>query len=347
MRRDEKEKMPGLVMPGSRVSEIKPFAVPHPGPGEVRLRVKAAGLCGSDIHFYRNPPEENRAVRGVVVGHEPSGIVDELGEGVTLFREGDRITVNPALGCGHCEYCLNGHTLLCPEYIGMAADGRGGDTRFVVMPERNCRLLPQDLSFIDGTFLACTGATAYAALRKLEARGGLIVAVYGLGPVGLATVLLSKAFGARTIGVDLNADRLDMARFLGADEVINAGKVEPVASLLSVTGGRGAELGVETSGVAAAQSNIVDSVSTRGKVVFVGLGGGEKSISPEAFIHKEVQLFGSKIIATSLIPELIRFLREKAIHFEAVVTTKRPLEEGPEAVRDFDGGAAGKFVFLP
>jgi threonine dehydrogenase-like Zn-dependent dehydrogenase len=334
----------GLVLLGDRRAEVRAFPMPHPGPGEILLRVEAAGICGSDLHFYRSTPEELGIRLGVVIGHEPAGVVEAVGQGVSGFGPGDRIAVNQTLGCGHCEYCTAGETVLCAQNIGIAAAGYGGDATYTRMPARNCFPLPDELSFVEGAFIACTGATAYSALRKLAPSGRDRLVVFGLGPVGLSAVLVGKALGATVLGVDLIPERMEMARGLGAEEVINAAETDPVAAIRALTRGRGAELALETSGSPAGQSDAVDAVCSRGKVAFVVLSKGAKSISPEQFLHKQAILYGSKVMPGSMYWEMTRFMIDRDVRFEPIVTHRVPLNEGPSAFARFDAGAAGKFV---
>ena len=344
MSRNDSDKMRGVVLLGNRVAEVRELPVPDPKPREVRFRVRVAGICGSDLHFYRSTPEELGIRRGIVIGHEPSGVVDAVGEGVRDFRIRDRVTVNHTIGCGHCEYCLSGETVLCKENLGMAARGRGGDAHYVVMPEMNCHRLADELSFDEGAFIACTGATAYGALRKLDPSGRDNLVVWGLGPVGLSAVIIGRALGARVIGVDINPRRLDFATSLGASETVNAKRDDPVEAILSLIWGRGAEVAIETSGSPAARSDAAESVCVKGRVVYVGLGRSEKSISAESMIHREVLLMGSKVLPISLCAEMMRFMVETGIRFESIVTHRVGLDEAPEAFSLFDEGAEGKFV---
>ncbi|MGC9347710.1 MAG: zinc-binding dehydrogenase [Anaerolineae bacterium] len=334
----------GLVLLGNRQAEVRRFPVPDPGPGEVRIRVKAAGICGSDLHFYRSTPEELSIRRGVVIGHEPSGVIESVGPCVEHLHPGDRVTVNHTLGCGHCEYCRAGETVLCTQNLGIAASGYGGDAEVTLMPAGACLRLPDELSYIEGTFIACTGATAFSALRKLSASGRQRLVVFGLGPVGLSAVILGKALGATVYGVDLISERLDFARELGADAIVDAAQTDAVAAVRALTDGRGVELAFETSGSPAGQSDAVDVLRPRGKVAFVGLGKGKKSISPEQFIHKQAVLYGSKVMPVSMYEEMVRFMLRQGVRFEPIVTHRLPLEEGPNAFAAFDAGAAGKFI---
>jgi threonine dehydrogenase-like Zn-dependent dehydrogenase len=337
----------GLVLLGDRSAEVRTLQLRAPGPGEVLVRIQAAGICGSDLHFYRSTPAELGIRRGVVIGHEPSGTVEAVGTDVTGFAPGDRVTVNHTLSCGHCQYCAAGETVLCEHDLGIAASGYGGDADYIILPASACFHLPPELSFIEGAFIACTGATAYGALRKLEPSGRTTIAIFGMGPVGLSALIVAKALGACVFAIDVLSERLDMARDLGADEIIDASKSNAVAALHSLSGdGRGVELTLETSGSPIGQSDAVDALRPHGKASFVGLGKGAKSISPEQFIHKEITLLGSKVLPGPLIWEMTRFMVERNVRFEPIVTHRVSLAEGPQAFARFDAGAAGKFVIV-
>ena len=339
-----KKHVKGLVLLGDRHAEIREFDISDPGPREVLLRIEAAGICGSDLHFYQSTPEVLGIRRGVVIGHEPSGVIEAVGSCVEHLQIGDRVTVNHTLGCGHCEYCRAGATVLCAENLGIAASGYGGDAEYTLMPAGNCLPLPDALSFIEGTFLACTGATAYNALRKLGTSGRDRLVIVGLGPVGLSGVIVGRAMGATVYGVDLIPERLALAKSLGANEVMNATKVDTVTAIRALTDGRGVELAFETSGTANGQSDAVDVLRPRGKAAFVGIGEHGKSIEPAQFLHKEATLYGSKVMPASVYQEMVRFMFRQNVRFEPIVTHRVPLIEGPAAFAEFNAGAAGKFI---
>lgn len=334
--------MRGLTMLGDRTAQVRSFALPTVGPGEVRFRVKSAGICGSDLHFYRDTPESLGDRRGVVIGHEPAGVVDAVGSGVVRFRPGDRVTVNHTLGCGSCEYCLGTETVLCPNaYRGMAQAGRGADAEYCAMPVENVIGLPEELTFTDGSFVACTGATAWGALEKV--RGGVTtgLVVFGLGPVGLSVVLLADAMGFPVTGVDPNEARREFAR----EVVPAAATVDPGA-----LGGAAPDAAIDTSGAAAAQRQALRTVRPQGTVVLVGLPdtrGEEPALGPADIIHHEKRVVGSKVLPLRKAPALMRFLAAHDLHFDRLVTRRVPLDEAPAAVAEFDRGAVGKFVIEP
>ena len=335
-----------LVLLGDRRAEVRELPMPEPGAGEVLIQVKAAGLCGSDLHFYRSTPEELGIRCGVVIGHEPSGVIVATGSCVSQVGVGDRVTVNHTLGCGHCEFCIAGETVLCEDNLGIAGSGYGGDAEYITMPASACLPLPDELSFVEGAFLACTGATAYNALRKLAPSGRDRLAVFGLGPVGLSSVMVGKALGASVIGIDLLPERVRLAESLGADVGLVARQVDVVEAVRGLTDGRGVKLALETSGSFAGQSDAVDVLRPRGKAAFVGLSRGQKSISPEQFLHKEAVLYGSKVMPSGVYWEMTRFMIERGLRFERMVTHYAPLERGADALAQFDAGEPGKFVFV-
>ena len=256
-----------------------------------------------------------------------------------------KVTVNHTLGCGHCEFCMAGETVLCAENLGIAASGSGGDAQYVVLPERACFALAEGLSFGDGAFIACTGATAYAALRKISPSGRDSLAVFGLGPVGLSGVLVGKALGARVIGVDPVPQRRELALAVGADEVVRADELDAATAIHDLTNGRGASCSFETSGAPRGQSDAVACLGNKGRAVFVGVNPtGAKAIAPEQIIHREITLYGSKVLPSPLVAELMRFMLAHELHFDSLVTNRVSLEQSPQALADFDSGTAGKFA---
>ena len=344
--------MKGLALFGNRHAEVQSFKKPKPGPGEVLIRVKTAGICGSDLHFYRESEEELGLRRGVVIGHEPAGIVEAVDSRVKFFGPGDRVTVNHTLGCGECGYCEEGSTCLCTENLGIATSGRGGDAEYMVIVEDNVHPLPSELSFTDGSFIACTGATAYGALRKISIVGpgadpAVKLVVFGLGPVGLSVCLLATAAGARVYGVDINEERMIFARQIIPGLRTIPGGDGAVDRIVERVGGRGVDRSVETSGAAPAQRDVIRCLKPRGKAVYVGLqdsGEGVPSIHPAEFLHLEKSLHGSKVLPKMYYDEMIDFMIMHDLHFDAIVTNRIALEGAPDALKAFEAGAVGKFV---
>ncbi len=337
--------MRGVVLLGDRECCIKDFPDPVPGFGEVRVKMMATGICGSDLHLYRITKEQAKNRGDRIPGHEPCGIVDMVGRGVKKVKEGDRVTVYHYLGCGHCEYCASGDIMWCHEARGYGGPIDGSHADFVIADERNCVPLPDSISFIDGAFIACPGGTAFSSMKKLGVKAGNNIAVFGLGPVGLSGTILASAMGGNVIGVDILDQRLELALKLGASNVINAQKEDPVNAIRNFTNGKGADLAFEASGSSKGRTDIVSCLRRGGKAVFVGAGSSEKVINPGQLIGSQLTLMGSFVLTLWQTWEMISFVDKQRISFEGAVTHKFSIEDAPEAYRIFDEGKTGKVVF--
>ena len=325
---------------------MKDFPVPKPGYGEVLVRMKATGICGSDLHIYHISEEAAQQRGDRIPGHEPSGIVESLGEGVNSIKVGDRVSVYHYLGCGHCKYCASGNVKWCRSARGYGGPIDGSHADFVIADERNCVLLPDEVSFIDGAFIACPSGTAYSAMRKLDVSSHDTVAVFGLGPVGLSGVIIAKALGGRVIGVDIVDERVDLALKVGADVAVNAARENPVSAIRNFSGGEGADLAFEASGSAEGRANIVACLRRGGKAVFCGAGNNEKVINPADLIGRELTLMGSFVLSLGLAWNLVDFTARYRLPFEKAVTHRFAIEDAPEAYRLFDAGRTGKVMFI-
>ena len=222
--------MKGVVLLGDRTLEIREFADPTPGPGEVVLDIKASGMCGSDLKYYR--ARGGAAALGfktqagpVIAGHEPSGVVAAIGPGVSPreARIGQRVMQHHYRGCGVCAHCQTGWMQLCVEGVAevYGATGHGAHAQYMKCPARTLVPLPDELSFDAGAAISCGTGTAWGALRRLGLSGDQTVAIFGQGPVGLSATLLAAKMGARVIALDTGEERLARATQFGADILIN------------------------------------------------------------------------------------------------------------------------------
>src|SRR6266581_9555253 len=203
--------MKGVLLLGNREVQVVDRPTPTPGMGEVLVRTRASAVCRSDMSLYYGTPivGGDGAGNGMVVpGHEPAGDVVEVGSGVMALQPGDRVAVHLAIGCGQCAYCLSGERMLCPSWRCLGFDIDGGDADFLVVPAVNCLKLPPGLSYEAGALTTDMIGTQYHAQRRLGISGAATVAIFGLGPMGAAGVLIGKALGARVIAVDVLQARL-------------------------------------------------------------------------------------------------------------------------------------------
>jgi threonine dehydrogenase-like Zn-dependent dehydrogenase len=336
--------MRGVVFLGGRQAEVRDFPDPMAGPGEVVVQLRAGGLCGSDLHLYRQSVAE-RAGNTTVPGHEPSGVVQAVGPGVTHVQVGDRVSVYHYRGCGHCPQCLGGNLMWCNERRGYGGPIHGSDADLILTDARNCCPLPDELSFAVGAMMACNAGTAFSSINKLKVSGADTVAVFGQGPVGLAGTLFAKAMGARVVVVEPQAVRRDLALSLGADTAIDPTQDDAIAAIKDLTHGEGAHAAYETSGSAPGQNGAVESLRLGGRAVFVGIGSQGTTINPMQIIGKQATLMGSFVLPLPMYWEMLRFVLDHQVPLEAIVTHRFPIERAPEAFTLFDSGATGKVVF--
>ena len=349
-----KSTMKGILFPGSKKVVVREFPRPRPGPGEVLIEMRASGLCGSDLEYLFNIPEEDRgkpylgmiAPPDIIPGHEPSGVVIELGPGVRHLKVGDRVAVYHISGCGTCKYCRSGWQILCRNKTTYGFDRHGGDADYMVADEKDCVILPDNLSFAVGAYCACGAGTAFQVTRRLGISGLDDVVIFGVGPVGLAATLFASFQGARVIAVDVNDERLDLAREIGAKHVINPLKTDVITEIKRLTHGEGASVTIDCSGNPDARVNALECAKTWGRTAFVG-EGHKTTIDPSPqLIHKELTLIGSWVYSIPTMMELFEYLDRFKLPLEKLITNRYSIEDAPRALADFSSGkTAGKAVF--
>jgi threonine dehydrogenase-like Zn-dependent dehydrogenase len=340
-----------VVLPGGSRVELRTFPDPVPGIGQAVIRVKASSICGSDVRaIYREHLGTGAEgyVDGTIGGHEPCGQVESVGPGVTSVKPGDRVAIYHIAGCGHCRDCRGGFMISCssPERAAYGWQRDGGHADLMLADERTLLPLPEELSYVDGALVACGFGTAWQGVLRAGVSGRDRVLVTGLGPVGLATLMLSIASGAEVHGVDINADRRAFAKQLGATAVYAPD--DALARLREATGGKGVEVAIDCSSAASARLLCLEAARQWGRVVFVG-EGGDVTIAPSpTLIHHQLTLKGSWVTGVGEMEDLLEFLVRKGIHPERTVTDRFTLEETGEAYGLFDRGeTAGKVVIIP
>ncbi|MBC7237183.1 MAG: alcohol dehydrogenase catalytic domain-containing protein [Chloroflexi bacterium] len=341
------ETMRGLVMLGQGKVDVWEFPKPKPTGTQVLVAVKAAGLCGSDLHKLPNPAE-GRADRRCIRGHEPAGVVAEVGEAVTMVKVGDRVSVYHAPSCGHCEPCLRGEFFNCTT-IGpgnrlgtMRVDG--GDADYVLVDQNVCFPLPDELSFEDGAIIACAGGTAYHALRRADVRAGEYVLISGLGPVGLCAVQVAVAMGGIVLGVDPEGYRRELALRHGARYVLDPLQEDMPARVVEITAG-GAEVVVETSGNDQARVDVLRATPYHARLIYVGFGGRARNAMLGPHLGGR-WVTGSNMFTAADYYELVRLMKRQGFHFHDLVTHRFPLEKAQEAFDTFASRKTGKVMFV-
>ena len=346
--------MRGAVFLGNRQIELRTIPDPTPGPGEVVIQMKASGMCGSDLKFYRSAPGEAQKSLGLggdaepfIAGHEPCGIVMARGPGVSEREApiGQRVMDHHYAGCGVCGHCRVGWSQLCREGIvvyGVTANG--GHADYLKVPVRTLVPLPEELSFVEGAAVACGTGTAYAALRRMHLAGGATLAVFGQGPVGLSATLLGATMGARVIAVETNAERLELATQFGADFSVDASREDALAAIRELTNGEGVDLALDCTGIPAARVAAVRCAKTWGTVCFVGEGNDVTLDVSRDLLRKQLTLIGSWTFSAMGQADCAKFVADNRIDLESIFTHRWRLDQVDEAYRVFDTQSTGKGV---
>lgn len=299
-----------------------------PGPGEVRVRVESVGICGSDVHYYEHGRIGDFVLRApMILGHEASGVVESVGDGVETMEPGDTVAMEPGVPCWDCRECMTGRYNLCkdvrfwatPPYDGVLAE-------HVVHPAALTFGLPDQMTTEEGALMEPLAVGVHACERG-GVRPGCVVAVNGAGTIGCVTLLAALAYGASQVIVsDVVPDRLDRARDLGAAAVVDARSGSMSEAVMSATGGRGADVGVECSGHPDGPQTLVDASAPAGRVVLVGMGPQPTNIDTVAAMVKEVD-FATVFRYANAYPTAIELTATGRVAVAQLVTDRFTFDE--------------------
>ncbi|HLO32807.1 MAG TPA: galactitol-1-phosphate 5-dehydrogenase [Anaerolineales bacterium] len=325
--------MKAAVLENKRVLTYKDVPTPEPGPGHVRLKVKAISICGSDIKRY----VDGHRMYPLVLGHENSGVIDRVGEGVSASYLGKHAAIIPLVPCFKCEQCRHGHYSACHNYSFIGSRQSGGFAEFVDLPEKNVFILPDNLSFEHAALIEpSTVARHMLALGGFQ-RGQTAI-VLGAGSIGLMAVQWLRILGADLIIVtDILEDNLEIASKIGAHVTLNPSKVDVIKEVQKLTGD-GADLTLEATGVPQVLEQTLPITRPRGRVVLAGNQPLDKSL-PLTFIEnmmrREISLIGCFMSYSAPFPghewtETIAALSNGSLDMEALISHHFPLSSAPE-----------------
>jgi len=346
--------MRAVFLPGGRQLEVRAVEVPEPGPGEVLIALKAAGLCGSDLHMHYRPAPEHR--RGpifglvtdpdIVPGHEAAGVVAKVGPSVTAFGPGDRVAVHHIGGCGDCVDCRRGFDMKCQHKWGIyGLDRPGALEDYMVARSRDCVAVPANIGFDEAAYYTCGAGTGYLALRRASFGLGDSVAVVGLGPVGMAAAYFALQAGAVVVALDTVESRRAFAREIGIPSVLDPIEDDALAQAQSATGGRGATVIVEASGSSPGRRTAFDVAALGGRVVLVGFGDADNVVDLQAsIIQKQLDVLGAWMFPLPDLQEMLYDISLRGISIKPLITGAYPIDDAAEAWRAFDQGGPGKTV---
>lgn len=307
-----------------RVTEVP---TPDPGPGEVRIKVAQVGVCGTDLHIHHG---DFNAVFPLVPGHELVGFVDALGEGVTRFRVGEQVTVNPNVECGSCEYCLSGRPILCSNLKGLGSNFPGFFAEYVAVPER---LVFSTEGLALDTAVFCEPAScAMHGLENLHVRPGSSALVLGAGPTGLLLAQLIRSGGAASVTVaGPTRFKLDRARALGIDDTVLIARDDPERSrtaVMEASGGAGYDIVVEATGSSAIGDICVPLTRNGGTVLVYGVTRAEDVVTFHPFdvFRREITIRGS-FAEISSFGAAIAALRSGRVRTDGIITHRFALDD--------------------
>ncbi|WP_370647439.1 zinc-dependent alcohol dehydrogenase [Polymorphobacter sp. PAMC 29334] len=331
--------------------QLQEWDVPTPGPGQILVKTEACGVCHTDLHAA-NGDWPAKPTPPFIPGHEAIGIVVALGAGVTLVKEGDRVGV-PWLysACGHCEYCLSAWETVCPEAKYGGYTQNGGFAEYLLGDPNYVAHIPMKLSPTEAAPLICAGITTYKGIKETEARPGEWIAVSGCGGLGHMAIQYAKAMGLHVCAVDIDDGKLDHAKRLGADMVVNAKTQDPAAMLKAAIGG-GAHGVLITAPSLPAFKQGVEMTRKRGTCVLVGLPPGNFPTPLFDVVANCITIRGSFVGTREDMAECLQFAAEGKVKADielqplaSINSVLERLEKGEvpsRVVLDLTGGTTEK-----
>ncbi len=318
---------------------------PPPGPGEVLVRIRASGICHTELHFLTGLLD--LGVAPLILGHEIVGVVESLGPGVMHPQVGERVIVYYYAGCGRCSHCRRGDENLCAnlqaEY-GFVSNG--GFTEFIAVPARNAVPLPANIRDEEAAPIGCGVTTAIHAARLSELKPGEVALVYGIGAVGYGLTQLGHLVGATVIAVGRTDTKLQRAKELGARFVVNAGREDVADRVRELTDGHGADVVFELVATRPTMEQSVRSLAKRGRLVFIGYSPDAFSIHPIQLVVNETRVMGSVGNTLDELYEAVRWVSEGKLRtvIDRVLGMER-YQEGLDALAA--GQLIGRAVLMP
>lgn len=329
--------------------EIEEVDQPKPKPNEIVVKVAACGVCMTDLHYidhgvptFKKPP--------MILGHEPSGIVDSVGTGVKKFEPGQRVIIPPVFSCGFCKNCREGRENICENMTMMGNNFDGAYAEYVAVSAKDCIDLPEDLPLQESSVIADALSTPYHAVKNRgRVKPGDWVAVFGCGGVGINTVQFACAAGAQVVAIDIADAKLKLAKELGAKFTLNPSNVEEkpfLKELKSITHG-GPEIAFEVIGMKPVMELAYKAVRTGGRLVLVGYTHEDIAINAGRMMYREMEILGSLGCRPVDYPKIIGMIQTGRIQLKRVVTHRLPLEKINDAFDLLRKGESLRTIVIP
>tara|TARA_B100000963_G_scaffold119765_1_gene104321 strand:+ start:633 stop:1664 length:1032 start_codon:yes stop_codon:yes gene_type:complete len=321
-----------LVLTEPKVLRIQESPTPDLAADEALIRVKACGICGSDVHGYDG--SSGRRIPPLIMGHEAAGVIEGMGAKVEGFSLGDRVTFDSTVYCGECEYCLEGKVNLCDRRMVLGVScgeyrRHGAFAEYVAVPSRILYKLPPSLPFEHAAMIEAVSVAVHA-VGRVKFQPGDASVVVGAGMIGLLLVQAARAAGCdRVIAVDLDRDRLKLAKDLGATQSINPLESDTIETILGATAGQGVRVSFEVVGSTPTVETAIQATRKGGAVVLVGNLAPQVEFPLQSVVTREITLFGSCASAGEY-PKCIELMDKGAIKVSPLISAQATLEEGVE-----------------
>jgi L-iditol 2-dehydrogenase len=307
------------------------FPESDPWPGAVKIQVKATGICGTDLHIFR---DEFPSFPPVVLGHEFGGQIVALGQGVKNLKLGDHVMSElPVAPCGKCRFCKTGYQNLCPNRKGLGWSANGSFAKYMIAEEQMVHLVPDGLSFEEAALCEPMAVASYGVIELTGVQSGDVVYVSGPGPIGLLAAQAAKAEGAVVVigGITADRNRLTLAHELNIDRVINVSEEDPLTIIQSLNQGQGADVVFECSGSEAAAAQCLNVIRAGGKYTQMGLFGKSIHLDFNRVVLKELRVQGVWSSNWRSWDRALRLVSQGRVNLTPLISHRFPLSEWRQA----------------
>lgn len=339
------------IAKGSGNIEVRDIPVPQiPDDDWVLIKIKAAGVCGTDLHIYH---DSFRYWPPVVMGHEFSGEIVEVGKSVTRFRVGDRVVAEPQTEvCGYCDVCRQGKIQLCEHKRSPGWGINGAFTDFIVMPSVLVHKMPERLSYELAALAEPMAIVIHQVAERSKIECQDFVVITGSGPVGILAAIVSKAAGAAKVAMTgMNTGeyiRFEAAKVLGVDYIINVEKENPVDKVMELTNGRGADIVIETSGAGSAIEQTVDMVRTCGRLCAIGLSNNQTvNFQWNKAMYKALDIAFNFSSSYTAWDRALNLLTSAKLDLNRIITHKTSIDNWEQVFKDLEEEKGIKALFIP
>lgn len=327
--------------------KVEELPIPTPMTNEVLVKVAACGLCHTDLHYldhdvptFKKPP--------MILGHETSGTIAAIGDGVSQWKEGDHVLLPAVYGCGECAMCRTGRENVCERMVMFGNNIDGGYAEYILAPAKDVLSLPDGIPLIEGAIIADATTTPYhAVVNRGQVKPGDWVVVFGCGGIGLNLVQVAAALGGRVIAVDILDEKLEWAQRLGAQAGLNPQKFERIDKEIRKLTGGGADIGFEAIGNPATQAQTFASLRTGGRFVVVGFSSKPMTLDTGRVMYREMEIIGSLGCRAVDYPKVIQLVLQGKIKVKELVTARFSLDDINEGFNTLRRGEGVRSVVVP